>query len=205
MQPHFPTIKARTDSGIYSAVRLPYDASIGLVSAACRSIAERDESECRLADTINENNQLFSVRTCVRFYFHSWGAFLSQVFAVYALMSFLESVTDSLILRSVFIVLYWAAQGTLFFALFVDGHDCGHGSFSRYPLLNDIVGTITHGFLMVPFYQWKLSHQHHHKYTGNMDRDEVFYPVRRSQQTPGGRLLPGFALGFGWLIYLSVG
>ncbi len=58
---------------------------------------------------------------------------------------------------------------------------------------------------MVPFYQWKLSHRNHHKNTGNMDKDEVFYPVRRSQQDSKSRLLPGFALGLGWIIYLAVG
>jgi len=58
---------------------------------------------------------------------------------------------------------------------------------------------------MVPFYQWKLSHRNHHKHTANIDKDEVFYPVRRSQQPPNPRLLPGFALGIGWFIYLATG
>ena len=58
---------------------------------------------------------------------------------------------------------------------------------------------------MVPYYQWKLSHANHHKFTGNIDRDEVFYPVRRSQADPNSRVLPGFALGLGWLIYLAFG
>ncbi|XP_074588028.1 sn-2 acyl-lipid omega-3 desaturase (ferredoxin), chloroplastic-like [Curcuma longa] len=31
--------------------------------------------------------------------------------------------------------LYWVAQGTMFWALFVLGHDCGHGNFSNNPKL----------------------------------------------------------------------
>ena len=56
--------------------------------------------------------------------------------------------------------------GTMFWAIFVLGHDCGHGSFSAYSWVNDIVGTILHSFILVPFYSWKLSHRAHHKNTG---------------------------------------
>ncbi|XP_039010796.1 omega-3 fatty acid desaturase, chloroplastic-like [Hibiscus syriacus] len=36
--------------------------------------------------------------------------------------------------------LYWIAQGTMFWALFVIGHDCGHGSFSNSTALNSVAG-----------------------------------------------------------------
>ncbi|CAF3389802.1 unnamed protein product [Rotaria socialis] len=39
--------------------------------------------------------------------------------------------------------LYWYFQGTIYMALFVLGHDCGHGSFSVYPLLNDTIGQLS--------------------------------------------------------------
>jgi omega-3 fatty acid desaturase (delta-15 desaturase) len=131
-----------------------------------------------------------------------------QVVLVYLVLCYLSSLFTSPWIHSLLIVLYWAVQGTFFMALFVLGHDCGHSSFSDYPLLNDIVGTITHAFLMVPFYQWKLSHRHHHKNTANVDKDEVFYPVRRSDRFANGssgKMLPGFAFGLGWYIYLAVG
>jgi omega-3 fatty acid desaturase (delta-15 desaturase) len=40
--------------------------------------------------------------------------------------------------------LYWAAQGLMFWALFVVGHDCGHRSFSPNNTINDVVGSIVH-------------------------------------------------------------
>jgi len=128
-----------------------------------------------------------------------------QIALALAALRLVECWTSCLVVRAPAVVAYWAAQGTFFFALFVVGHDCGHGSFSAYPLLNDLVGTVTHGVLMVPYYQWKLSHRNHHKNTANIDKDEVFYPVRRSQQREHPRLLPGFALGVGWFIYLVAG
>jgi omega-3 fatty acid desaturase (delta-15 desaturase) len=74
--------------------------------------------------------------------------------------------------------LYWNWQGMLFWGIFTIGHDCGHGSFSNSKLWNQVFGNLTHSFLLVPYESWKLSHNWHHKNTGNIDKDEIFYPQR---------------------------
>lgn len=53
-------------------------------------------------------------------------------------------------------------QGTLFWALFVIGHDCGHGSFSRHRWLNHLVGHLSHTPILVSFHGWRISHRTHH-------------------------------------------
>jgi acyl-lipid omega-3 desaturase len=80
-----------------------------------------------------------------------------------------------------FFPLFWVAQGTLFWALFVVGHDCGHGSFSRHKWLNNLIGHLSHTPILVPYHGWRISHRTHHANTGNLDTDESWYPV--SQQT----------------------
>ena len=101
---------------------------------------------------------------------------------------------------------YWFLQGTLMWAVFVLGHDCGHGSYSRYTLLNDIMGTFLHTIVLVPYYPWKLSHRHHHKHTSDIDHDEIFYPVREKDKGNGFKPPAfGFGLGFAWLYYLVRG
>ena len=61
----------------------------------------------------------------------------------------------------------------------------------------------------MPYYPWKLSHRHHHKNTGNIDKDEIFYPVRkgRDDSTHGTHkgFVPFFGFGFGWFYYLVKG
>ncbi|MGG6240651.1 fatty acid desaturase [Nodosilinea sp. AN01ver1] len=79
-----------------------------------------------------------------------------------------------------FFPLFWLAQGTMFWALFVVGHDCGHGSFSRYKWLNNLVGHLTHTPILVPYHGWRISHRTHHANTGNIDTDESWYPISES-------------------------
>ncbi|XP_072997239.1 omega-3 fatty acid desaturase, endoplasmic reticulum-like [Typha latifolia] len=72
---------------------------------------------------------------------------------------------------------YWLAQGTMFWALFVLGHDCGHGSFSTSGRLNTVVGHILHSSILVPYNGWRISHRTHHQNHGHLERDESWYPL----------------------------
>eukprot|EP00096_Caligus_rogercresseyi_P014977 TRINITY_DN7429_c0_g1_i1.p1 TRINITY_DN7429_c0_g1~~TRINITY_DN7429_c0_g1_i1.p1 ORF type:complete len:382 (+),score=65.69 TRINITY_DN7429_c0_g1_i1:86-1147(+) len=101
---------------------------------------------------------------------------------------------------------YWFLQGTMMWALFVVAHDCGHGSFSKYEWVNDVVGNVLNTFILVPYYAWKLSHKYHHKNTGNIDKDEIFYPQRMDNPKEGkSHAVPYWGLGFSWFVYLVKG
>lgn len=77
----------------------------------------------------------------------------------------------------IFWPLYWAAQGTMFWALFVLGHDCGHGSFSNSTLLNSLMGHLLHSAILVPYNGWRISHRTHHQNHGNVENDESWVPL----------------------------
>jgi acyl-lipid omega-3 desaturase len=94
---------------------------------------------------------------------------MAIVAGLYAIASYLDSWF--------FYPIYWLAQGTMFWALFVIGHDCGHGSFSRHKWLNSLVGHISHSLILVPYHGWRISHRTHHKNTGHIENDETWYPV----------------------------
>ena len=51
---------------------------------------------------------------------------------------------------------YWLVTGFFMWCIFVVGHDCGHGTFSDSVMLNDVVGHLVHGSIMVPFYPWQV-------------------------------------------------
>ncbi|KAK9126070.1 hypothetical protein Scep_014916 [Stephania cephalantha] len=72
---------------------------------------------------------------------------------------------------------YWVFQGTMFWALFVLGHDCGHGSFSDNKRLNSMVGHLLHSFILVPYHGWRISHKTHHQNHGHVENDESWHPM----------------------------
>nr|AWX65625.1 FAD3-2 [Physaria fendleri] len=100
-------------------------------------------------------------------------SYVFRDFSAIAALAFAAVHFDSWFLWPV----YWVAQGTLFWALHVLGHDCGHGSFSDSPLLNSVVGHILHSFILVPFHGWRISHKLHHQNHGHVENDESWVPV----------------------------
>ncbi|MDJ0508299.1 MAG: DUF3474 domain-containing protein [Crocosphaera sp.] len=107
-----------------------------------------------------------------------WDVFVVSV--LYAIAHYLDSWF--------FWPIFWLMQGTMFWALFVVGHDCGHGSFSRYKWLNNLIGHLSHTPILVPFHGWRISHRTHHKNTGNIDTDESWYPIVESKYNQMGWL-----------------
>ncbi|KAK9811503.1 hypothetical protein WJX72_004946 [[Myrmecia] bisecta] len=94
--------------------------------------------------------------------------------------------------------LYWLAQGTMFWALFVVGHDCGHQSFANNKTLNDFVGNIVHSSILVPYHGWRISHRTHHSNHGHVENDESWHPVTKGLYDQMDDLGKFGRLGFPW-------
>ena len=69
--------------------------------------------------------------------------------------------------------IYWYAQGAVLTGVWVLAHECGHQSFSESELANNIVGSICHSLLLVPYHSWRITHGRHHNNTGSCANDEV--------------------------------
>lgn len=95
-----------------------------------------------------------------------------------------------------FFPLFWFAQGTMFWALFVVGHDCGHGSFSKSKWLNNLIGHLSHTPILVPYHGWRISHRTHHANTGNIDTDESWYPISKEMYEEMGTAARFLRFGF---------
>lgn len=75
---------------------------------------------------------------------------------------------------SMWLTLFLAAvTGALLVRVFIIFHDCGHGSFFKSRLANDIVGFICGLLTFTPYYQWRWEHALHHQTTGDLDRRGV--------------------------------
>ncbi|MGB2925269.1 MAG: fatty acid desaturase [Limnothrix sp.] len=100
----------------------------------------------------------------------AWSRVLLSVVAVVACYGLLAIAPWYLLLP------LWFLTGTALTGFFVVGHDCGHRSFSRKNWVNDLVGHLAFLPLAYPFHPWRLLHNHHHRYTNNMDEDNAWLP-----------------------------
>ncbi len=109
----------------------------------------------------------------------SFGYLLRNILMIVALyllaISFPEDMP--LLFKGVFWAVYILLQGTLFFGLFLLGHDYGHGAFSKNRKINNVAGIFVHSILLLPFTPWKLTHRNHHRFCGHFNKDEGYGPV----------------------------
>jgi len=63
--------------------------------------------------------------------------------------------------------------GGLLVRVFIIFHDCGHGSFFRSRLANDVWGTIAGLLTFTPYYHWRWEHSVHHATAGHLEHRGV--------------------------------
>lgn len=105
--------------------------------------------------------------------------------------------------------------GGILVRLFIIQHDCGHGSFLKGRVANDIVGRLVSVLTVTPYEVWRREHAKHHATSGNLEErgigDIDTLTVREYQQlTPLRKLWyriyrnPIFLFGFGVPFYFMV-
>jgi len=102
----------------------------------------------------------------------------------------------------------WAFAGTAWTGMFVIGHDCGHRSFSKNKLVEDIVGTIMFMPLIFPYEPWRIKHNQHHAHTNKLVEDTAWHPVMQEQSStwsPATRTILRTFLGSPLKLWASVG
>jgi omega-6 fatty acid desaturase (delta-12 desaturase) len=59
--------------------------------------------------------------------------------------------------------------GAILVRVFIIFHHCGHGSFFRSRLANDVTGFVAGVLTFTPYYQWRWEHARHHATSGHLD------------------------------------
>jgi omega-6 fatty acid desaturase (delta-12 desaturase) len=101
----------------------------------------------------------------------------------------------------------WAFAGTAYTGFFVIGHDCGHFSFARSHLLNDIVGILSFLIFFYPFESWRIQHNLHHNNTNKLHVDNAWQPFQQdyfNKASPSERSIMTLIKGPFWY-FASIG
>ena len=105
------------------------------------------------------------------------------------------------------LALLWVLLGWILVGLFVIGHDCGHGSFSRRPWVNQIVGLVCMAPLLTNLRTWILTHNHHHRYTQLQSEDVTWSANLKfvGKERPVSRIIAfGYRVPYGivaWILW----
>ncbi|MCA8896806.1 MAG: fatty acid desaturase [Parvularculaceae bacterium] len=95
------------------------------------------------------------------------------------LTTFIPFVALLAVMAAVMEKMYWLSlllampTAGLLVRIFIFQHDCGHGSFFKSRVANDLLGRFLSIFTLTPYDHWKRSHAMHHATSGNLDKRGV--------------------------------
>jgi len=170
-----------------------------------------EDEEVKLQKKINTILQKYSTKQ--NFYI-SFLYLCRDIFISYLFTAFMCS-TKSVLYFPLWWIIYSLGQGTIWIGIWVLGHECGHGAFSKNKTINDVFGICIHSFLLVPYYSWQYSHKKHHKYTNHLTLGESHVPpLKKNIQSTYKKIIyylgeDGFSIYYtflrlilGWPLYL---
>lgn len=120
------------------------------------------------------------------------GYYLIQDFVIIAALYYIVPYIENYGSWVGLLIWYWT-MGMFMSSLFCVGHDCGHGTFSEYTWVNDIVGHIAHAPILAPYWPWQKSHRQHHTYTSHLDKDKGHPFNTKDDYDNGGWLARNFS------------
>lgn len=182
---------SRWSRSIHLGVSTPsfHEASLLGLASSCLSHGVGSENSDRPAprhhDTRHETSGKQPVSTAP-LGLEDLGPILSRRFKAYgaeAKRSILQLVTTGLPFFALLVIMaatsqdyYWSTlllaipAAGLLVRLFIIQHDCGHGSFFKSRVANDLLGRALSLLTLTPYESWKRGHAAHHASTGNLDR-----------------------------------
>eukprot|EP01104_Vermistella_antarctica_P010518 TRINITY_DN2814_c0_g1_i1.p1 TRINITY_DN2814_c0_g1~~TRINITY_DN2814_c0_g1_i1.p1 ORF type:complete len:379 (+),score=47.25 TRINITY_DN2814_c0_g1_i1:111-1247(+) len=101
---------------------------------------------------------------------------LIQTCLTSGVLLYLLSHTPTLLLP-----LAWCVLGFSLYGFLAIGHECSHGSFTKWPLVNRCLGSVCMLSAFMPFENWRQAHMLHHRWTAHITNEEYFtYPRARN-------------------------
>jgi len=116
----------------------------------------------QIAQDISQHHSVYG--TCIK---RSLFQVITTGVAFFAMLALMSAVAEQMYWLTLVLAVPTAG---LLVRLFIVQHDCGHGSYFKSQIANNLTGRLISVLTFTPYDHWRRSHAGHHATSGNLDR-----------------------------------